>query len=261
MKKSLLFAFVLVVVSALSARSTTMTLNTEMKYVVLSDTLELYDTLGNIINNSTIKISGSDPNVDVMAGHIWVKNTTTTEMSNVYVRRIINQEVESTQNSFCFGINCYGPMTNESTIPTVIGAGVLDKSFYADYYPNGNGGLSSITYEFFDDITFAVRVLAKATIEFAISANSTNEDKLVFKGPFPNPSSQYANFEYNIPASYNNAGLIIRNMLGVEVESIALENRSGKQAIDVSRYASGIYFYTFIVDGKIIQSKKLIVKH
>lgn len=260
MKKTLLFAFSLLFVSALTARPVEL-INTELNYFAATDTLELYDTLGNLITNGTIIIRGSDPSVDVLAGHIWIKNTTTTEMPNVYVRRLINQEVGNTQNAFCFGVNCYPPSVNVSAIPTVLEAGVMNKSFYADYYPNGNGGLTSITYEFFDNITFGRKVTAKATIEFAISATGINEDKLVFKGPYPNPSSQYANFEYNLPATCDNARLIIRNMLGVEVESLLLENNTGKKAIDVSSYASGIYFYTFIVDGKIIQSKKLIVKH
>jgi hypothetical protein len=263
MKKLLLFTFSLFFVSVLSARAvTTMKqMNTELNFMSVPDTLELYDTLGVLINNGLIKISGSDPNVDLLTGHIWIKNTTTTEMPNVYVRRIINQEVGSSQNAFCFGVNCYPPSTNQSAIPTVLAAGVLDKSFYADYYPNGNGGLTSITYEFFDNLTFGVKVSAKATIEFAISANSINEDKLVFKGPFPNPSSQYATFEYSLPAIYNSAELIIRNLLGIEVGSFTFENGTGKKAVDVSRYASGIYFYSYIVDGKVIQSKKLIVKH
>jgi hypothetical protein len=263
MKKLLLFGFSLLFVSLLSARTvaTMEQMNTELNYLSGADTLELYDTLGVLINNGTIKISGSDPNVDFIQGHIWVKNTTTTEMPNVYVRRIINQEVGSSQNSICFGIMCYPPSTNQSANPTVLAPEVLDKSFYAEYYPNGNGGLTSITYEFFDEITFGTKVSAKATIEFAISANSINEDKLVFKGPFPNPSSQYATFEYNLPAIYNNAELIIRNLLGIEVGSFTFENGTGKKAIDVSRYASGIYFYSYIVDDKVIQSKKLIVKH
>jgi hypothetical protein len=50
-------------------------------------------------------------------------------------------------------------------------------------------------------------------------------------------------------------------MLGIEVENMLLESRSNKKSINVSTYPSGIYFYTLVVDGKVIQSKKLIVKH
>ena len=228
MKKLLLFAFAIMFVSAAFARNASFPdILAGSKYITATDTLELYDTLGNKINNATIKVTGSNPNVDALVGHIWVKNTTNTEMTNVYVRRSINQEVANTSNSFCFGINCYPPWVNESAIADTAKVGIINKSFYADYYPEGNGGLTSITFEFFDNITFGVPVSAKATIEFHISASSVNEDKLVFKGPYPNPASQYTSFEYNLPASANSAKLIIRNSLGVEVENSILDNQAG----------------------------------
>lgn len=262
MKKLILFSFTVLFASAMFARPLPVANKLAgSNYVLSADTLELYDTLGNIINNQTIRITGSDPAVEALVGYIWLKNTTNTEMQHVFVRRALNQEVENTTNSFCFGVQCYPPFVNESAIADTAKVGVINKSFSADYYPGGNGGLTSITYEFFDNLTFSNPVSAKTTIEFLISATGINEDKLVFKGPFPNPASQVASFEYNLPASHNNAQVIIRNMLGIEVDNVMLDSRSGKKSINVSAYPSGIYFYTFIVDGKAVQSKKLIVKH
>ncbi|MEI8046442.1 MAG: T9SS type A sorting domain-containing protein [Bacteroidota bacterium] len=267
MKKLLLFSFSLLMLSVIAARPVpSQNLLTGSTHITATDTLELYDIQGNKINNATIKVTGTNPTVDALVGHIWIKNTTNTRMPNVFVRRTINHQVDSTANAFCFGINCYSPMTDESVYADTLPAGVRDTSFYADYYPDpfgtgGHGGLTSITYEFFDAITFGHRVSAKATIEFHISGAGINEDKMVFKGPYPNPASLRANLDYNLPTSSNNAQLIIRNTLGVVVETVNLEGRSGKNTIDVSGYASGIYFYSISVDGKVVQTKKLIVKH
>ena len=261
MKKLLLFSFSLLIVSIIAARPVTLqNLHTSSKFFTATDTLELYDTQGHKINNSTINVSGSNPSVDLV-GYIWVKNTTTTTMPEVYVRRKVNQQAAGTENAFCFGVNCYPPWVGTSTVATTIGGGITDESFYADYYPYGNGGLTSLTYEFFDSITFGHRVSAKATIEFGISGVGIDEEKMVFKGPFPNPASLHANLDYNLPTPGNNAQLIIRNTLGVIVETVILEGRSGKNTVDVSGYASGIYFYSISVAGKVVQTKKLIVKH
>ena len=262
MKKLILLSLSLLFVSAMYARTVSLANSfAGPNFKIGTDTLELYDTLGYKINNQTIKVTGSDPAVEALVSYIWLKNTTTTQMSNVFVRRAVNQEVPNTTNSFCFGIQCYPPWVNESAVADTVKVGIIDKSFYADYYPDGHGGLTSVTYEFFDNVTFGVPVSAKATVEFSISAEGVSEDKLVFKGPFPNPASQSTNFEYNLPASHNSAQLIIRNMLGIEVENMMLESRSNKKSVNVSTYPSGIYFYTLVVDGKVIQSKKLIVKH
>lgn len=266
MKKLILLAFTLCLFTSVSARpSITPMLITDC-YVSVPDTLELYDTLGNMITDGILKVNSSDPDIEAMVGYIWVKNASDSKLSNVYVRRTINQEVAGTQNYFCFGINCYSPATNESSYAVEIDAVTVNKSFYADYIPDidgtgGHGGLTSVTYEFFDNISLSAPVSAKTTIEFHLSASSISEDKLVFKGPYPNPSSQNAHFEYNLPISYSTAKVSIRNLLGVEVESFVLENGSGKKSIDVSSFPSGIYFYTLLADGNMIQSKKMIVKH
>lgn len=262
MKNILLFTFSFAIIATLSARPLNLTdALSGSVYISGTDTLELYDTLGNKINNGKITVTGTNPSVETISGYIWVKNTTTSAMTAVYVRRSVNDEIFGSINWFCFGPTCYGPAVSVSPNPTTIGAGVTNKTFYGDYYPGGNTGITSITYEFFDNTTFMKPVKARATIDFRISLVGIDDDKFVFKGPFPNPSSQSANFEFNLPLRYKSAQIIIRNILGVEVENCLLDNRSGAKTIDVSRYASGIYFYTFLADGKVIQSKKMIVKH
>jgi len=116
MKNLLLLTFSLLFVTILSARPVNLQhILAGSSYITGTDTLELFDTLGNKVNNGKITITSTNPSIDVIAGHIWIKNTTTTSMNDVYVRRIINYEVPGTMNSFCFGVNCYGPTTNVST--------------------------------------------------------------------------------------------------------------------------------------------------
>lgn len=261
MKKILLFALVVLSSCLISARASGLKFELPDMVISIPDTLELYDTLGNMINNEAITVSSLDLNIEPLQAFIWVKNACETPMQNIFVRRTVNEEVSGSMNSFCFGINCYGPTTNESTVPVEIAAGVTDKSFYGDYTPNGNGGSTSITYEFFDNVTFGVPVSAKTTVIYKISAMGIDDNQLVFKGPFPNPASQNASFEYNIPSGYTHTKLIVRDMLGVEVISTQLDDKNGKKTIDVSNLASGIYFYTLKSGNKILLSKKLIVKH
>lgn len=225
-----------------------------------SDTLELYDTDGNKINNATIRISGTDLNT-TLAGHIWLKSTINKDLENVYVHRIVNQEVTNSYNSICFGVQCYPPFLATTVHPDTVRVGVTNKSFYGDYSPSGNGGLTSITYEFYDSLTFEKPVYAKATIEFLISGLGIEEERLVFKGPFPNPASITATFEYTVPSFTRSAKLIIRNLLGLEVEEFILERGTNRVIVNTSAYPAGIYMYALMIDGKVTFAKKLIVKH
>jgi hypothetical protein len=262
MKKLLLLSSILLFVTLLSARPVILDeFSQSILNVTATDTLELYDNAGNKINNGTIYVTITDPLVDPISCNIWIKNTTTTDLVNAYVHRTVNSEVPGTMNSFCFGVMCYGPGADESIIPTVLQAGVVDQSFIGDYYAGGLTGTTSVTYEFFDNTTFPHPVKARATVNYRLSFVGVSDNKLVFKGPFPNPSSQNATFEYSLPAGSEHAQIIIRNILGIEVENCMLGNQTGKKVIDVSNYAAGIYFYTLTVDGKVLQSRKMTVKH
>ena len=229
-------------------------------FINRTDSIELFDTIGNKLNDKVMRVTGGNPDADVLSGYIRVKNNTSTSLK-IYVKRKINQEVNETANWFCFGPTCYGPMTDSSLSVTTIAPGVTDLTFYGDYSPSGLGGLTSITYEFYDKQTFPTRISAKATVEFSISAVACKEEKFFLRGPYPNPSSEFTEFEYNLPSDCKNPKLIIRSMLGVEINSQKLEGISGIKKIDISNYQPGVYFFSIILDGKILQTRKMVIRH
>lgn len=261
MKNKLLLSFTILISYTLTASAALYKNNNSTSSpLVVTDSLELFDISGNKINNGTLRILGSDPNVDVIDGYIRLKNNTKSNLQ-ILVHKKINYAVRNTSNVFCIYPSCYGPMVFTSTQANTIHSGSVDTSFYCAYYPSGEGGMSSFTFEFYDSISHPKPVYAKATIEFAISATGINENNLTNYRIFPNPSDRVANLEFDLPVGHRKAQLVIRNTLGVIVENTELTDRSGRKAIDVSNYASGFYFYSLVVDGKILLSKKMVVKH
>ena len=67
------------------------------------------------------------------------------------------------------------------------------------------------------------------------------------------------NFDFNL-SGVNNASVNIVNLLGSVVKHADLMAGSDKVSIDVSDLPQGVYFYSVVADGNIIQTKKLIVK-
>jgi hypothetical protein len=79
---------------------------------------------------------------------------------------------------------------------------------------------------------------------------------------YPNPANNNATISYNLPSNYNSGKIIIRNMIGKEVKTIAINGGSNsKMTISTSDMPNGVYFYSIIGDGKPLSTKKLIVKH
>ena len=76
----------------------------------------------------------------------------------------------------------------------------------------------------------------------------------------PNPNSNSTKITYNIPGDAANAQLTIDDMAGKKIKEIQLSNNdNGVLNIDTSKLRAGTYSYSLFVDGKLIETKQMIV--
>jgi hypothetical protein len=76
----------------------------------------------------------------------------------------------------------------------------------------------------------------------------------------PNPFNKETTISYYLPESINNATIYIYNMQGYQIKSIPIFSKgNGSIQINASELQAGIYFYTLIIDGKEIDTKKMIL--
>lgn len=82
---------------------------------------------------------------------------------------------------------------------------------------------------------------------------------LVLQQNVPNPFKEKTTINYVLPATYANAQLLFHNSQGKLIQSVELIG-SGDGQINVfaDDLSSGIYTYTLVIDGKIIETKKMI---
>ncbi len=77
----------------------------------------------------------------------------------------------------------------------------------------------------------------------------------------PNPPVGNATrITYNIPKAAIKAELILTDVYGKKLKQITLTNKGkGNVNVDTSGLAAGTYSYTLLVDGKVIETKKMVV--
>lgn len=76
----------------------------------------------------------------------------------------------------------------------------------------------------------------------------------------PNPFNQATTISYQLPQNSKTASMKITDATGQLVKMIALPSKgNGQINIDAAQLASGVYQYTLIADGKIIDSKKMMI--
>jgi hypothetical protein len=75
----------------------------------------------------------------------------------------------------------------------------------------------------------------------------------------PNPFDHVTSITYAIPITSSSAQILITDNSGKMIKEIQLTGGSGTVNIDGSTFSSGEYNYSMVIDGKIVQTKKMII--
>jgi hypothetical protein len=66
---------------------------------------------------------------------------------------------------------------------------------------------------------------------------------------------------YSLKPDASKGSVEMFNMLGSKVRSIPLTEKNGALKVDLSAIPSGLYFFNMVVDGKTLQTRKMMVSH
>jgi hypothetical protein len=89
---------------------------------------------------------------------------------------------------------------------------------------------------------------------------NTNLNLASLEQNIPNPFKSSTIINYLLPASYSSAEIIITDKKGVVIKQVNLNSKGkGNIQVDASTLASGAYQYSLYVDGKIIDTKQLVL--
>lgn len=235
-----------------------------LKASPLGDSLIIYNhDKTAIINGKTDYIMSTNPD-DMITYYFQVQNNTGTDLTQVHLKKTkINMASDAIDVSVCMGM-CYAPFVDITITPVEINAG----SFYRDeskveYSHYGNYGKSLVKFDVYDSISNPKQIyLSTFYVEFNLSKLSVDGEKSSFaiSGPTPNPASNIVRFDYNLQDNSANAQVIVRNTLGQQVISQNINPNEKSLELNISSLHSGMYFCTFLVNGKVQKTTKLIVK-
>ena len=77
----------------------------------------------------------------------------------------------------------------------------------------------------------------------------------------PNPCSGSTALDYHLPPGSQQAQVLVRRGLdGKAMEQVTLKTGGTQYLLDLRHYAPGLYFYTLVVDGVPVQTKRMLVE-
>jgi hypothetical protein len=161
---------------------------------------------------------------------------------------------------FCFGDFCYDPTVTVSAVATTMNTGE-SKPLSAYVIPNGVAGISTVTYQIYDQSGSSDTLTMTFTYEFTeVGIDELSSSKYAVSVAAPNPANNLTAITYNVPSG-KDMRLVFQNLLGAQVKEIKLHDNRSTAIVPVSDLVNGVYIYTLFVDGKPTASKKLVVAH
>ena len=86
-------------------------------------------------------------------------------------------------------------------------------------------------------------------------------EQAILKQNAPNPFSKTTTIEYYLPATTRSASIKVFNLVGKELKSERLQATGANNIeLNLSELPKGMYLYSLIVDGNIVDSKQMIVE-
>lgn len=87
----------------------------------------------------------------------------------------------------------------------------------------------------------------------------SDKDVIVLNQNVPNPFAEQTTITYNVPSSVSKAQIIFFNNLGQVIQTVDIKTRGkGKINVFASDLSSGLYNYSLVADGKVIDNKKMM---
>lgn len=169
---------------------------------------------------------------------------------------------------FCFGVNCYTPSTYTAS-PVTLNSGqslpYTQNPFHyygikAQFDDNMVLGTSIVRYTAFDNANPNDSASVLLTYVVSPSAiNTYNAKSFAMSAAFPNPAINNTNIKYDFNQTPANAAIRLFNIAGSLVKEVNLDGNSGKVNLDLTQVQDGVYFYSLFVNGRAVQTKKLII--
>ncbi len=85
-------------------------------------------------------------------------------------------------------------------------------------------------------------------------------EKISISTAYPNPAVENVSFDYKLSTLAGSAKITLSDVFGNKIGAYELSHEQTRLRISVQDLPESIYFYTLHIDGKVVITKKLVVR-
>jgi hypothetical protein len=202
---------------------------------------------------------------DPFEHYMSIQNLVADETISIKVQKIASAYSGDDTTFICWGATCYPP-TVSLTDTLLFAPGATRNNVFSSTFRGFNtSSNSSVTYRFMraeDDVTDFVDYTFSYNYTTGVTAiTPVLNGRSEMANAMPNPAISTTSIPYSLATPSANARLKVYDLLGQEVRNIPLRSQSGSVQLDVNSLRNGIYFYSLVIDGRAVSTKRLIVNN
>lgn len=111
-----------------------------------------------------------------------------------------------------------------------------------------------------DEQSAKIEKLESSIATSSVNNDNTTQTKAKLEQNTPNPFTQRTEIQYSIPENYSKASINVYNLNGIQIKSFNINQKGiGSIVINGNELIAGIYIYNLIIDGKEIDSKRMVL--
>ena len=195
-----------------------------------------------------------DPHQDEAVVYLAYQNQTSNPIE-FKVKKDVLFMGEDADLLFCVG-ECY--TGNISAAMTLAANEMMPEDGALSFHTSYSGSLEPALVKFTFFLTENESDKVTCYVCFGSGTGIRPADLAKYLRAYPNPAHNVVSIDYTAPVQ--GACLVVKNLTGKEVYRTELTGTSGKKQIDVSKFNAGVYFYGVESEGKMLCTKKLLVK-
>ncbi|MEA1873998.1 MAG: T9SS type A sorting domain-containing protein [Bacteroidota bacterium] len=217
-----------------------------------------------ILTLNDVDVSGTEQNytgdieenINTIIEHFKIKNNSSSNI-DVTVKKHYISILPETSNDFCWAGQCLPPSTMQSNI-LIVPAGTTEEPFDIHYHCQGIEGTSTVQYVAFDKSNPNDSVYFTVNFTAEVNAIENVNRTVLVSNVYPNPANNIAKLDFNLQANQK-LQCDVYDILGKLVYN---ESVSGQGAIEipVRKLPQGTYFCRLILDGKLVETQKLMIQ-
>ncbi|MBL7974152.1 MAG: T9SS type A sorting domain-containing protein [Candidatus Kapabacteria bacterium] len=168
------------------------------------------------------------------------------------------EQVNGHTSTFCFAEQCFGESQNETSGKdgtVVLAPNDVNDSGHMSFFTNNVMVTTILTYTIYNINSESDKLDVKITIH--VGTTDVKEEATTPSFVTPNPTSDIATIQVNLPEGNVQSQLVITNNLGQQVQNVSFNGSSTQ--FSTAALPAGMYNYTVINGGKVVSLGKLAI--